>query len=309
MALEVSMDVHRLASAPVVVGVDGSAAADLALDWAAGLAARRRRELHIACGLGLAQMRRGSSRYASWLDSVQEALRAKGAAIVERSQYRARAAEPGLRVSTEVSATTPVELLVRHSAAAYLVVLGASGGSGFAAHVGSVMLRVVAHGQGTIVVVRADPNADNQPPSVGPVVVGVDGSPASEAAVGVAFEEAAERDTCLSAVYACHDLNSGLYAEDPYVLYSVPEVEVSEQAVLAERLAGWHGKYPDVTVTRQVLMSDPVAALMDSSQSAQLLVVGSRGRSGFLGALLGSTSNSLVQHANCPVMVVHPPKQ
>ena len=135
------MDVHRLASAPVVVGVDGSAAADVALDWAAGLAARRRRELHIACGLGLAQMRRGSSRYASWLDSVQEALRAKGAAIVERSQCRVRAAEPGLRVSTEVSATTPVDLLVRHSAAAYLVVLGASGASGFAAHVGSVMLR------------------------------------------------------------------------------------------------------------------------------------------------------------------------
>ncbi|WP_067901362.1 universal stress protein [Nocardia vaccinii] len=303
------MDVHRLASASVVVGVDGSAGADLALDWAAGLAAQRERELHIVCGLGLAPARRGSSRYAAWLDSVQHGLRAKGAAIVERARYRALAAEPGSRVSTEVSDATPAGVLVRHSAEAYLVVMGAVGASGFAAHVGSVVLRVVAHGQGTIVVVRADSSAGDQLPGGGPVVVGVDGSRAGEAAVGVAFEEAAERDTGLLAVYACHDLNSGLYAADPYVLYSVPEIEVSEHAVLAERLAGWHGKYPDVPVTRQVLMSDPVTALLDSAKSAQLLVVGSRGRDGFLGALLGSTSNSLVQHAQCPVMVVHPPKQ
>jgi nucleotide-binding universal stress UspA family protein len=57
------------------------------------------------------------------------------------------------------------------------------------------------------------------------------------------------------------------------------------------------------------MMPDPVAALRESSKSAQSLVVGNRGRGGFLGALLGSMSNSLVQHAHCPVMVVHPPKR
>ena len=302
------MDVHRLASASVVVGVDGSAGADLALDWAAGVAAQRGRTLHIVCGLGLARARRESTHYAAWLGSVQHGLRAKAAAIVEHSRCGALAAQPDLRVSTEVSEATPAEVLVRLSAAAYLVVLGAAGASGFAGHVGSVVLRVLAHGQGTIVVVRADPGASDRLPGAGPVVVGVDGSRAGDAAVGVAFGEAAERDTGLLAVYACHDLNSGLYAADPYVLYSVPEIEVSEQAVLAERLAGRHGEYPDVPVTRQVQMSDPVTALLDSAKSAQLLVVGSRGRNGLLGALLGSTSHSLVQHAQCPVMVVHPPE-
>ncbi|RDI51144.1 universal stress protein family protein [Nocardia mexicana] len=88
----------------------------------------------------------------------------------------------------------------------------------------------------------------------------------------------------------------------------VTDVGEMERAILAERMAGWSEKYPDVRVTRRKYLSDPVTVLQHWSGSAQLVVVGSRGRGGFLGMLLGSTSNSLVQHAKCPVMVVHPEK-
>lgn len=75
--------------------------------------------------------------------------------------------------------------------------------------------------------------------------------------------------------------------------------------VLAERLAGYAQDYPDVTIERSVLPEDPAKALLDAAGAdASLLVVGSRGRGGFRGLLLGSTSQKVMHHAECPVMVV-----
>ncbi|BCK56077.1 hypothetical protein NWFMUON74_38490 [Nocardia wallacei] len=100
----------------------------------------------------------------------------------------------------------------------------------------------------------------------------------------------------------------GRFPGDPYVLFPGYEIETGERVSLAERLAGWQEKYPQVPVRRQVAPAEPKADLLRWSNSAQLLVVGSRGRGGVRGLLLGSTSNFLVQHAHCPVMVVHPAK-
>ncbi len=306
MARDVSTDIHHLASAPVVVGVDGSRAADLAVEWAAGLAAQRGRQLLIVHGLNLARARLGFGRSDARLATIEDATHSRGAALVERASDRVRAVLPGLRVSTELSESEPAALLVRHSATAYVVVLGARGTSRLGAHVGSILLTVTGHGRGPVLVVRTDPNEEARVHSEGPVVVGIDGGPVSETAIAAAFEEASERGAELVAVHVCHDVNSAQFADDPYVLYSVPEIETSERVMLAERLAGWQEKYPEVTITRRVSLADPVGVLLDSSKSAQLLVAGSRGRGGVLGTLLGSTSNSLVQHAWCPVMVVHP---
>ncbi|RDI68257.1 universal stress protein [Nocardia pseudobrasiliensis] len=301
-------DVRHLASAAVVVGVDGSEASDKALDWAAGLAARRGRELRIVHGLDLEGMRQVYGRYDVWVPPVEDRLRAQGAALVARCAQRVREARPQLRVETEMSPEAPSVLLKRHSATAYLTVLGARGTSGFLGHVGSILLSVTSHASGPVVVVRADPEAVDTVRDRGPVVVGVDGSAVSEAALGAAFEEAAERDTDLVAVHVWNDFSFGMFAGDPYLLFPVPDIEVAEQAVLAERLAGWQAKYPQVPVTRKVYPSGPASVLDTLSADAQLVVVGSRGRGGFTGLLLGSTSNSLVQHAHCPVMVVHPEK-
>ncbi|WP_280369993.1 universal stress protein [Nocardia wallacei] len=299
-------DIHRLASAPAVVGVDGSAAADIALDWAADLAGRRGRELRIVHALDLDGLRRVSARTGDRGLPMLAAVRSRGQALVARAVQRVRATAPGVRVSTDVTDSGPAELLIRASATAYIVALGPTGTSTLPAHLGSILLTVAAHADGAVVVVRTDPNSEPAPRHYGPVVVGIDGSEVSEAALGAAFEEASERGAELIAVHVWSDLDLGWMTDASSHFVPVSDMGEAERAILAERLAGRQEKYPDVKVTRRTYLSDPVTVLQHWSDSAQLLVVGSRGRGGYFGMLLGSNSNSLVQHANCPVMVVHP---
>ncbi|MFC5286747.1 universal stress protein [Actinokineospora guangxiensis] len=83
-------------------------------------------------------------------------------------------------------------------------------------------------------------------------------------------------------------------------------IATDEKAVLAERLAGWSEKYPDVPVQRAVIRDRPAHALLLQAAQAQLLVVGSRGTSPLAGVLLGSTAQTVLHHAPCPVAVVRP---
>ncbi|WP_280371831.1 universal stress protein [Nocardia wallacei] len=306
MAHDYGDDPHHPATAPIVVGVDDSAAADAAVAWAADVAVQRKRELRIVHGLNLGNMREVFGRHEMWVPAVRNAVRTHGAALVQRAELRARETRPEVRVATEISPESPAKLLLRHSATAYLVAMGASGASGPPAYIGSTLLSVSSHAVGPVVVVRTDPHHSVR--TTGPVVVGVDGGAASRAALAAAFEEAVARGTELVALHAWTDFDLGRFAGDPYVLFPGYEIETDERVSLAERLAGWQEKYPQVPVRRQVALADPKAELLRWSNWAQLLVVGSRGRGGFRGLLLGSTSHSLVQHAHCPVMVVHPAK-
>lgn len=297
-------DPHKLASAAVVVGVDGSPGSELALHWAADFAARRGRELQILHGLDLVGASRVLGPYEVIVPPLVDAVRAHGRALVARAVLAAHEVDPELRVSTFMSADTGSELLLERSASAYAVVLGATGDTGTLGHLGSTLLAVTAHGKGSVIVVRTDPKADNTVRTTGPVVVGVDGSPVSEAAIAAAFFEASERGADLVAVHVWSDWSAGQFAsQDASVL--LDDFEEVEEVILAERLAGWREKYPDVQVTRRVYFAGPAAQLREWSGHAQLVVVGNRGRGGFLGLLLGSTAHSLVQHAHCPVMVVH----
>ncbi|RDI60472.1 nucleotide-binding universal stress UspA family protein [Nocardia pseudobrasiliensis] len=298
-------DVHHLASAPVVVGVDGPAA-DTALDWAVDLALRRDRELRIVHGLDLEGVHRRYGEHDPRVPMMLETLSARGTAVVQRAVRRVREARPGLRVSTELSESGPAGLLVGHSARAYRLILGHRSGHGLVGHLGSTVVTVAGHGQGAVVVVRPDSDDGHWVRTQGPVIVGIDGGPVSEAAVGATFEEASERGAELIAVHVWSDLDVGRFVGVFGKLGPVTDIGELEREILAERLAGWQEKYPEVTVDRRLYPTDPAATLQHWSESAQLVVVGSRGRGGFLGMLLGSTSNSLVQHARCPVMVVHP---
>ncbi|WP_460700804.1 universal stress protein, partial [Nocardia thraciensis] len=81
----------------------------------------------------------------------------------------------------------------------------------------------------------------------------------------------------------------------------------TEDAVFAESLAGFGERYPDVPVRRILVRDRPVRSLLEESEKAQLVVVGSHGRGGFAGMLLGSTSAALVQSVDCPIIVVRQP--
>jgi nucleotide-binding universal stress UspA family protein len=138
------------------------------------------------------------------------------------------------------------------------------------------------------------------------VVVGVDGSPGSGDAIGQAFLQAAERALPLTVVHAWQvDLAPAgeLALDRENARRAVGE---AARAVTAESIAGWGEKYPDVVVRPHVLDAHPVDALIEHSRGAELVVVGSRGRGGFRGLLLGSVSQGVLHHAHCPVMVVRP---
>lgn len=292
-------DPHRLVSAAVVVGVDGSPASDLAVRWAAEVAAQRGRGLLLAHGMNAAPARSMLVAYRPMVPEAIETLRAHGEAVLTDARRIAREVDPNLPVETHLSEDGPAALLIELSEDAYLVALGSRPG-GTLAHMGSTTLSVAAHGHGNIVAVRETDGRHN-----GPVVVGVDGSRVSDAAVASAFAEAAERKADLVAVHTWSDLVFAEYASTAMIEIPVADLTSAEQAVLAERLAGRQERYPEVTVHRRVYPSSPRQHLLEWSETAQLVVVGSRGRGGFRSLLLGSTSHALVQRARCPVMVTH----
>lgn len=138
-------------------------------------------------------------------------------------------------------------------------------------------------------------------PAAAPVLVGIDGSPVSEAATAVAFEEASLRRVDLIALHVWSD----------FALFDVPENELAAvhrraDETLSERLAGWQERYPDVHVRPVVALNRPVHQLLERSEAAQLTVVGSHGRGGFAGMLLGSVSLAVAESARMPVLVVRP---
>ncbi|MFI1460530.1 universal stress protein [Nocardia carnea] len=294
---------HNLASAAVVVGTDGSAASHRAVRWAAETAAQRGRTLHIVHGLDLTAAAAALGSFDLLAPGITDNIRRRGAEYITSATHLARSVAPGVQIRPEVCEAEPARLLIARSADAHMVVLGAAGDSGTFTHLGSTLLAVVAHGRGSIAVVRHR-GTELQPGGGYPVVVGIDGSPRSQSALAAAFHEAAERKSRLVAVHAWCDQRFDRFAGYPNTITD-PVVATAAQTLLSEQLAGWQEKYPDVPVIRKVYPAGPVHQLIGWSRLAQLVVVGNRGRGGFRGLLLGSTGNALVQHAHCPVMVTH----
>jgi nucleotide-binding universal stress UspA family protein len=286
-------------SAPIVVGVDGSASAVTAAAWAAGEAAR----LGVPLRLVHAYLLPAQSYPEFTVNGpeVREAFEQQGRQWLHEAAEAARAAVPDVEVGTVLVVDRPAAALIAESRRARMIVLGSEGLGGFSGLLaGSVAVAVSAHGHSPVVVVREP--VDER----GPVVVGVDGSPVSEQAVAFAFGEASLRGAPLTAVIAWTDflVVDSVYGSRFTVDWS--QVEDQQRRLLAERLAGWQEKYPDVEVTRVVLRDRPVRALLTAAAGARLLVVGSHGHGGFTGMILGSTSQALVYHATCPLAVVRP---
>ncbi|MEV1117108.1 universal stress protein [Actinosynnema sp. NPDC049800] len=282
---------------PVVVGVDGSSAALTAVKWAADESVRR----HVGLRLvhGYLPPIHGYPELVLAENEVRRVFQLRAEQCLEEAAAAARATVPDVHVEWEAVGAGPSEALIDQSRRASLLVVGSEGRGGVAGLlVGSVAVALVAHGRCPVVVVR-HAEALN-----GPVVVGVDGSPVSERAIAFAFEEASLRAAPLTAVIACDDFVYDTPEGSLRLVSDWDAVQAEQRRALAERLAGWQEKHPDVTVEREVVRSRPTRALLDAGRGAQLLVVGSHGRGGFTGMLLGSTSQALIHHAPCPLAVV-----
>lgn len=137
------------------------------------------------------------------------------------------------------------------------------------------------------------------------VVVGVDGSPASLAALREALEEARLRGASLRLVTAWQLTWSEIAIESPFV---VQKVEQHHAEILEAALASVDdGQAGGVEISGELLSGHPVSELLAAARDATLLVVGTRGTSGIAGALVGSVAHAVIHHAQCPVLVVPPP--
>ncbi|HET6988554.1 MAG TPA: universal stress protein [Kribbella sp.] len=154
---------------------------------------------------------------------------------------------------------------------------------------GSVATSVAAKAPCPVVVVRGEGRT-------GPVVVGTDGSAESEEALAFGFEEAARTGQPLKVVYCWQPQDQ--HAE------SIESTQGLLKNWLAESLAPYRNRYPTVQAQASVIEGRPSAQLVDLSADASLVVVGSRGRGGVAGLLLGSVSQSLLHHADSPVAIV-----
>ena len=177
-----------------------------------------------------------------------------------------------LHISHVVLSSPLVPTLIDLTEQAQLVVVG-SRGQGTLRHgpLGSVSTALVHHAHCPVAVIQDD--AKSSPTrAAAPVLVGIDGSPASELATAIAFDEASWRGVDLVALHAWSDADWSEYDLE----WSA--IKTAAEETLSERLAGFRDRYPDVTVRRVVVMDYPARHLLDESRSAQLVVVGSHGR-------------------------------
>jgi len=271
----------------IVAGYDGSPASEEALDWAAWAAK--------AHGLALTVCHVWGRAVPS--DAAADLAWKYGERVIARGVQHAQAAMGAGDVRPLLVSGSPADMLCDMSASADMVVLGYRGRGGLAGLLlGSVSSQVAAHARGAVVVVRGHwrPVPGYVPR---PIVVGADGSGASQPAVGFAFAEAALRDVPLLAVCAL--------ADTPNILGGARFLEADFELALAKCEAD----YPTVVVRRQLVQGAPRGALLDAAAGAQLLVVGARGRCGVRGMLLGSVSMAVLHHSPCPVAVVHEPQR
>jgi nucleotide-binding universal stress UspA family protein len=316
---------------PVLVGVAEGSGHD-ALDFAAAEAARRGlplRVLHAYSAETSYPWGYGYPLPAGVLQNVEEVARSNALSVLEDAAQRVRDEHPDLPLTTTLSRSSAAASLVLTSREASTLVVGRRAHRHrWAAALGSVSLAVAAHASCPVVVVpnatavtdgsegtegsdrtggtgtadgTVEAPASGLPLAPGGVLVGVEDSPECADAVAFAFAHAAARGLPLTAVHS--------WWIDPAVLAlgeGIPWTELppDDHVTIDALVAPWANRFADVPVSRVVVRDRPADALLTAAEGAALLVVGSRGRGGFTGLLLGSVSRHVLQHARCPVAVV-----
>jgi nucleotide-binding universal stress UspA family protein len=283
----------------IVVGVDGSPASNAAVAWAAHEAAMRNVPLTLVHMLNTIVPTFPQIPLPSGVAVWQED---DGRQVLEQAVKIAQdAVKPDRQVAitSELKTSPPVPTLAALSDEAEMIVVGSNGrGAAGRALLGSVSSGVVRSANCPVAVIR-EGVPQRAPTEQAPVLVGIDCSPASEHALAVAFDEASRRGVGLTALHAWGDLAA--------FERSWQDWESEAQRALAEYMAGWQERYPDVEVHRVVAYAHPSRELIEASESAQLVVVGSHGRGALARMLLGSVSNAVVHSVRTPVIVARPP--
>ncbi|SPT54232.1 Universal stress protein Rv2623/MT2698 [Actinomyces bovis] len=285
----------------VLVGVDGSPESLEAVDWAVARAAKAGWRVHLLCAYSLPSFTTASldGGYAALDDT---AIRNGAQSVIDEAVKHT--AGSGVKVTSSLETGDPAGVLVDLSDEAALAVVGTRGGGGFADRLlGAVSAALPAHSHcPTVVVPRHVEGAEFTP--VRRIVVGVDGSDSARKALAWAVAEAEAWDAELTVVAAV-PLASGTGA-----LAWLPAAIDREQVLADVRDGLDHAVqkalegHPKVKVRKHALDGNPAELMAEFSTAVDLVVVGSRGRGGFAGLLLGSTSQAVLSHAVCPVMVV-----
>jgi nucleotide-binding universal stress UspA family protein len=286
----------------ILVGADGSPPSRVAVDWAAREASMRKLPLSIIHVIQSPTVRMWPE--IPMPDEVLARIERDGQEMLSDARRTAQAATADSRqihIETELIEGGVLPTLIDLSKDAEMIVVGCRGTGPINRRLlGSVSRGLIQHAHAPVAVIH-DEDPVMTYPAKAPVLVGIDGSPVSESATAVAFDEASRRGVDLIALHVWSD----------FAVYEIPETELPAlqrraDEILCERLAGWQERYPDVHVRPIVALNRPVHQLLERSEAAQLTVVGSHGRGGFAGMLLGSVSLAVAESARTPVLVVRP---
>lgn len=276
---------------PIVVGIEGSTYDEQLLSWSVAAAQRHQAPLVVVHSAEISP-------------EVLLVLQARGEApdVAERAVDRLASDHPGLSITAEAAVGSPAQALLDHQDQAGMIVVGMGRADGLQRlFLGSTTLPVVAHGRCPVAVI---PPGLADRPTRGVVALAVDGSHDSSAAAETAFAEAALLGARLECVIVWSiEVVNGYVVTEP----DSPEwlqIEADRRGRVEAAIADARAAFPDVEVTISVEHGSPGAVLADRTAEVDLLVMGSRGRGGFVGRLLGSVSQRVIQAAAGPVIVV-----
>jgi nucleotide-binding universal stress UspA family protein len=287
---------RQAARSNIVVGVDGSPASDAAVRWAAREAMMR--VVPIKLINVVAPTLVSSAMAPNHTITQGEELQARQILKQARRIVEELAGEnpPDIHIERQYAGVVPT--LVDASNDAQMVVVGSSRRAFGRGMLGSVIAGLLHHANCPVTVVPDPESAQHGIRDDAPVLVGIDGSTASEAAAGLGFDEASRRGVPLLALQAWSDVGVFPILGMDWRTYRDKGAEL-----LGERLAGWQERYPDVQVRRRLVCDVPERWLVDESKNAQLVVLGSGGRGGYAGMHLGSVTSAVVRSARVPVIV------
>lgn len=284
----------------VLVGFDGSPVASQALDWAATFCVKRSLPLYIMTAVQLPAPAVGDG---SWFDPASEILDEAASRELQEGLAQLRESHPDLQVDGFTVTDSPARVLIEASETAEVVVVGSRGRGEIAGlMLGSVSNAVAAHARGPVVVVPKSVPADTD----GPIVVGVDAGDDGRLALRFAVQRAAEVGAPVTVVHAWGAMRSWAQSDTAHAELAAA-VEKASYELLDHVVAEVTNDLPDVAVTKVSKHGSPSGSLVEMSRNARLVVVGSRGRGGFKGLLLGSTSRGVLHGSEAPVAIIKAP--